>query len=277
MVDTVIDAEHIQDGAMLRELYASELRRYRDAAGLTQEQLGERTLVSNGQVSMIETCRRTPGPDFTARADKALNAGGRLQRLYRMMTQAAYPDWFQDFVVMEAQAVSIQEVEIQLVPGLLQTEDYARAVLTNYWPPSSDAEIDRQIAARVDRQRILDREVPPLVWVIINEAALHMPVGGPAVMRDQLRKLLDFGKRSRVQIQILTYEGGARAPLGAPFKLLEFPARDRIAYMDGLGSGQTVDDPAAVERYVKMFDAMRARALSPEDSADLIAQMVEKL
>lgn len=110
---------------------------------------------------MIETCRRTPGPDFTARADKALNAGGRLRRLYRMMTQAAYPDWFQDFVVMEVMATAIQEVEVEVMPGLLQTEDYARAVLANDWPPKSNEEIDRRLAARVDRQRILDRGKPP--------------------------------------------------------------------------------------------------------------------
>lgn len=256
----------------LRQSYGAELKRCRERSGLTQEQLGDQLGYSNGQVSMIETGRRNAGPDFTAKCDKILRTGGSLMRL--LPQTQGYPSWFVEFVELEAEATAIQEVEIQLVPGLLQTEDYARALLRNSWPPKSDEEIEQRLAARADRQRILDRDTPPLFSIVINEAALHLPVGGEAVVRGQFRHLLAAAERPYIELQVLTYASAARSPIGGAFTVLDFANGIPVAYTDSLYSSQVVSEPQTVERYRSAFAATCRRALSPEDSADLIRRML---
>ncbi|BCJ26400.1 helix-turn-helix domain-containing protein [Actinocatenispora sera] len=259
------------DAGAVRRAYAAELRRARNAAGLTQEQLAARICYSTGLVSMIETGRRPPSVDFTSRCDKLLGTGGTLARL--LPAQSDYPEWFRDFVTLEAEALAIREVEVQVMPGLLQTEEYARAVLRNSWPPKDPDEIERRLAARVRRQQILDRDDPPLLSVILNESVLHIPVGGPDVMRSQCRYLLAMAERPHIEIQVLTFAATARAPMGGGFTVLDFAAGPPVAYAESLANSQVVNDPNIVQRYGRAFDAMCRRALAPEQLADEIVRI----
>jgi hypothetical protein len=134
---------------------------------------------------MVETCKRIPKPDFIQACDKALNTGGALHRIWKRMMKSTYPAWFRPFAELEAIASAFFEYESQAMPGLLQTEDYARAILRAGRPRDTDEQIERHVAARMARQTILTRDDPPLLWVVLDEAALRRPVGGREVMRSQ--------------------------------------------------------------------------------------------
>lgn len=138
----------------VREYFAVELRSLRDAAGLTQEQLGERIQYSAQLVSAVENCTRTPNQDFTQRCDRALGTTGSLSRMWLMLAKEVHPKWFRSFVGLEAEATALREFEVRAVPGLLQTEAYARANLGASWPPRTPDELERAVSARLERQRI---------------------------------------------------------------------------------------------------------------------------
>jgi transcriptional regulator with XRE-family HTH domain len=163
-------------GDAAHRLYAAELRRWRQERGITQERLAALTHYSAALVGMVEKLQRNPTREFTSRCDDVLATGGALARLLPLLAAESYPSWFRPFVEMEAEATAIQEFEVQVIAGLLQTEDYARAVL-NSWPPKSPAEIERRLAARLDRQRILDRADPPLLSFVLDESVLRRPMG----------------------------------------------------------------------------------------------------
>lgn len=148
----------------LREYFVVQLRRFRHDRGLSQAQLAERINFSPGLISMVETLQRAPTADFTAACDAALDTGGALTNLLPMIAREAYPKWFQSFVALEGEAKTIEGFEVQLVPGLLQTEEYARAVFQPDWPPRDPTELDERLKARLERQAILDRAEPPLIW-----------------------------------------------------------------------------------------------------------------
>jgi transcriptional regulator with XRE-family HTH domain len=163
-------------GDAAHRLYAAELRRWRQERGVTQERLAALTHYSAALVGMVEKLQRNPTREFTSRCDDVLATGGALARLLPLLAAESYPSWFRPFVEMEAEATAIQEFEVQVIAGLLQTEDYARAVL-NSWPPKSAEEIERRLAARLDRQRILDRTDPPLLSFVLDESVLRRPMG----------------------------------------------------------------------------------------------------
>lgn len=255
---------------------ANELRRHRLSQGLTQEQLSERVNYSTGLISMVETGRRLPNRDFTTRCDEALKADGALSRLWPLVNREFYPNWFRSFVEFEAEATSIMEFHLQAMPGLLQTEAYARAVLRGMWPPNSDDDTNRLLAARMDRQRILERKKPPLLWIVLDEAVLYRPVGGPEVMAAQLAHLMKMAERPNIQLQVLTYELGACAPMDGAFVVLEMPDGESIGYIEGAGGGQLLTQPAQVADCERRFGALRSRALSPEASIKLIERTMKE-
>jgi transcriptional regulator with XRE-family HTH domain len=158
-------------------LFSEELRRPRSAAGLTQDQLAERVGYSPSLVAHVETGSRAPSLDFARRGDEALGTGGILARLQPFVRSEAYPAWFRDWVEIEREAVSLRWFEPLLIPGLLQTEEYARAVLAAAHPASPEDEVERLVSARMDRQAILDQAEPPLLWVILDEGVAD-PAGG---------------------------------------------------------------------------------------------------
>src|SRR5699024_96641 len=155
--------------------FGSELQRLRQTADLSQRELAKATLISHQMLGAVERAERTPRKSFAAKADEVLGARGGLLRLWPG-NQDGYPRGFKEYVELEQEAISIQDFQAQVVPGLLQTREYASAVLRAGWPPSENEELERLLEMRVARQRILHRERPPLMWVVVDEGVLRRPV-----------------------------------------------------------------------------------------------------
>lgn len=179
----------------LQEYFVAQLRRFRADRGLSQTQLAERINYSPGLISMVETLQRHPTADFTAACDTALDTGGALTALLPMLAREAYPSWFRSFAALESEAEGIEGFEVQMVPGLLQTEEYARAVFELAWPRPDAEDVDTMLRARMDRQLVLDRQRPPTLWMVLDESVLYRRVGSDQVMSRQLTHLLAMAQR----------------------------------------------------------------------------------
>ena len=191
------------------DYYGFELRRHREAAGLTQKQFGDIVNYTGSLVGQIETARKLPTDVFSERADAALGTGGLLSRLVGLVLRSQLPAWFQQVAELEARAVEICSFQTHMVHGLLQTEAYARAVLGAL----DQSDLDDRTAVRLARQRIFEKAEPPVFWAVLSEAALYQEMGGPEAMRGQLAQLLDFENNPRMNIQVLPFSAGAHAGL----------------------------------------------------------------
>ncbi|QES42771.1 transcriptional regulator [Streptomyces venezuelae] len=255
------------------DYYGSELRRLREAAGLSQSQLGSCVFVTASLIGQVETTRRVPTRDFSERVDAALGTDGLFSRLVGLVLRSQLPTWFQAYAEMEARATYISTFQAQLVYGLLQTEDYARAVLG----ARTDNNLDASTAARMERQRILERENAPLMWVVLSEAVLHQEIGGHAVMRDQLAHLANLSaRREWARLQVLPFTVGAHAGLPGSFTLLRFENDPDLVYTEDFVQGHMTANPQALKEGSLRYDHLRAAALSVESSAALIARVMEE-
>lgn len=268
----MVNVRDLDPSASPLDYYGSELRRLREEAKLTQGQLGGIVFCTASLIGQIETAKKVPTREFSERVDAALGTGGFFSRLVGLVLRSQLPTWFQPYAEMEAKATYISTYQAQLVHGLLQTEDYARAVL-GAWKTEG---VDAQVAARMDRQRILDRPTPPLLWVVLAEAVLHQEIGGPEVMRAQLAHLLGLQKRDWVKIQILPFASGAHAGLPGTFTLLRFEDDPDLVYTEDFVQGHMTANPDAVREGSLRYDHLQAAALSVEDSAALIARVMEE-
>lgn len=264
-------ARELDPSSSVLAFFGSELRRFRSSAGITQERLGEIVNYTGALVGLIETARRIPSQDFAERCDAALGTDGALSRLWPLVNRGAFPSWFRGFVDLEAAATDIRSFQVQVVPGLLQTEDYARAVIT----AGRLKDVEEKVTARLERQRILAGPDAPMLWVILEENVLRRPIGGPAVLRDQLARLLDVMGAPHVVVQILPDSSGAHASLDGPMALLSFAEGPDVAYVEGHATGQLITESHEVNRCNLIFDLLRADALSPGASAALIATVME--
>ncbi|NED36784.1 helix-turn-helix transcriptional regulator [Streptomyces sp. SID8499] len=254
------------------DYYGAELRRLREGAGLRLADLGEIVFCTASLIGQIETALKVPTRDFSARVDAALNTDGMFSRLVGLVLRSQLPTWFQPFAEMESKATFISTYQAQLVYGLLQTPEYARAVLE-----TGDANrVEELLAARLERQRILDAAQPPLTLIVLDEAALHRPLGGTKVMRAQLSHLLACGERPWVQIQILPNSAGAHASLAGSFTALRFDNDPDLVYTEDLISGHMTANPETVREGARRYASLQAAALSQEDSAKLIKRVMEE-
>ena len=258
----------------VREYFAAELKQFRDTAGVTQEQLGEQIRYSAQLVSAVENCTRTPRLDFAQRCDRVLKTGGSLSRMWHLLAKEVHPKWFRSYVSLEAEATAIHEFDLQAVPGLLQTEAYARASLSASWPPKAPEELERALAARLERQHILGRDKPPMLWFVIDESALYREVGSPAIMVEQLHRLVEMAGQPFVRLVVLPMARAGRAPMDGQFTVLDLPRGERMAYVEGPASGQVIVDPGDVEKCARAFEMLLAQALPVEDSVALILRTI---
>ncbi|MEV8224744.1 helix-turn-helix transcriptional regulator [Streptomyces sp. NPDC079167] len=254
------------------DFYGWELRRRREAAGLKQGQLGEIIFCTGSLIGQIETTKKIPTRDFSERLDAALGTDGVFSRLIGLVLRSQLPTWFQPYAEMEARATYISTYQAQLVYGLLQTEEYARAVLATGMP----YDLEGLVAARMERQRILEREQPPLAWAILDEAVLHRPIGGTEVMRGQLARLLEFTRHRWMRVQVLPFSAGEHSSLAGSFNALRFNDDPDIIYTEDLISGHMTANPETIREAMRRYAHLQAAALSIEDSAALIARVMEE-
>lgn len=268
----MVNIRDLDPSASPLDYYGSELRRLREEARLKQGQLGDIVFCTTSLIGQIETARKVPTRDFSERVDAALDTNGAFSRLVGLVLRSQLPHWFQAYAEMEAKATYISSYQAQLVYGLLQTEEYARAVLATGLPDN----LDELVAARMERHRILARESPPMVWVVLDEAALHRPIGGRAVMRKQLNHLLGLRDSRWVQVQVLPYSVGEHASLIGSFNTLRFDDDPDLVYTEDLISGHMSANPDTVKEAALRYAHLQAAALSVEDSAALIARVMEE-
>ncbi|MDX6351529.1 MAG: hypothetical protein QOF84_6319 [Streptomyces sp.] len=259
-----------------REFYGEELRRRREAAGLTQNDLGEQVICSGSLIAHFEAGRRKPQLDVARRLDEALVTDGFFVRGRRTLDTARFADHFAQAAEMEPQAMAISEYAALLVPGLLQTEAYARAVFWAYQTNPVVEDIDKRVVNRLQRAQILRNENGPIFWAILSEAVIRTVTGGSAVMAGQLRHIEALGRSGRIRLQVLPFTVGAHATMNSMLKLMRFTDAPDVAYVEGLYSGSLLDDPLVVQRCKDAYDLARAAALPPEASLDLLRSVAEE-
>lgn len=258
--------------------FGAELRRARLAAGLSQDQLGRELNFSGDLVGKIETSERAPASGFAAGCDAVFpHLDGLFARLFALARRwdGPYPQWFRDWVQAEREATSLRTWEPLLIPGLLQTADYARGILAAGPDPEADA-AEQMVAARIERQAILDRPAPPMLWVVLDETVLHRRVGSAEIMRQQLLRLADLADRPRITIQVVPTGAGAHAGLLGGIIIAGFDGAPDIVFMETSADGQVVEKPSVVARVALRFDTVRAVALPRDDSAGLIVKVAEE-
>ncbi|MFF8189990.1 helix-turn-helix domain-containing protein [Streptomyces bobili] len=261
----------LDPGASPLDYYGFELRRLREGAGLTQRQLGDILNYTGSLVGQVETARKVPTPEFSERLDAALGTGGLFSRLVELVLRSQLPSWFQQVAELQTRAAEIYSFEMGMVPGLLQTRAYARAVLGAI----DQADLEDRTAVRLARQRIFEKEAPPLFWGVLSEAALHQEIGGPVVMREQLAHLLAFQETPRINIQVLPFTSGGHAGMTGSFDIYRFVGDPAIVYTESYGSAHPTANPDTVKDCSLRYDHLQAAALSLKDSADLIRRVTE--
>jgi transcriptional regulator with XRE-family HTH domain len=257
-------------------VFAAELRAQREQAGLGREELAGRVNYSASLISMIESGHRSPSRDFAGRCDEAFGTPGTFARLEARLRDVPFSSGFRPFQPYEAQAVALRLFEHSLVPGLLQTEAYARAVLETH-PNTGQDVIEERVAARIARQQILDRDdlAPPLLWVLLDEHVLTREIGGDKVMHDQLAHLAEMARRPSITVQVIPGLGAHPGLLGA-FAIAELAGQPAIVYLETAHDGQTLEDPGIGAAMSLRFDALRTEALTGRASLSLIEKVTEE-
>jgi transcriptional regulator with XRE-family HTH domain len=250
--------------------YGEWLKAQREAAGLTQQALADAAIMTRSHIAHIEAGRRVPTRDDARRLDKALNTGNVLSSFRPQQDDDAIADHFESARQLEQQATEIREFAMSSVPGILQTEAYARAVLGTMYPPRSDEERDRHVVARTQRSKILSDSVTPVVWALIDESALRRPVGGPAVMAEQIMHIVRLVERSRIRAHVLPVGLGAHPLMLGMLSLMWFEDQPPAAYSEGTFTGKVHDSPALVHRLQGMYDLALADALPQKESLALM-------
>ncbi|MET9951588.1 helix-turn-helix transcriptional regulator [Streptomyces sp. NPDC006339] len=254
------------------DYYGYELRRLREEAGLKQDELGSLLFCTGSLIGQVETAKKVPTRPFSERLDAALMTDGHFSRLVGLVLKSQLPTWFQPYAEMEAKATYISTYQSQVVYGLLQTEPYAHAVLSVEHPER----LDEMVAARMERQRILEREHPPVLCVVLDEAVLYREIGGAQVMRDQLAHLLSFRDHPWITVQVLPFKVGQHAAMMGSFNLLRFEDDPDLFYAESYDSGHMTADPQVIRERAVGYARLQAAALSREDSAALIARVMEE-
>ncbi|MBY8885764.1 helix-turn-helix transcriptional regulator [Streptomyces sp. PTM05] len=260
-----------------RHLFGAELRRHREQAGLSLERLAAIVKYSRSHLSRIEIAEVMPPPDLAELLDAAFGTDGIFGKVYELAKREVHPDQYRRLMELEARAREIEEYGGQLVPGLVQTEDYARALFRVSNPAASPEAIEEKVAARMSRQALLRAEPPPHLSVILDEAAVRRPVGGPQVMRTQLAALIEIVDTPTSVVQVLPFDHGEHALAGGSLKLVTLEDRTAVAYEESIGTGTLIEDSDTVSAHRRVYDLLRAYALSPSRTATFIGSVMEAL
>jgi transcriptional regulator with XRE-family HTH domain len=253
--------------------FASQLRSWRLSMGWTQVEMGGKLGYSSSLVSGIETMDKAPTADFAARCDDVFSTPETFETLQGLVAREAYPAFFAPVIPFEREAVRIHGWEIGAVPGLLQTESYARALIRSGRPQDSADTIDRLVAARMERQEIVFSENVPLLWYVLDEGVLRHIVGGSAVMTEQLDRLVEVADAPGIVVQVLPFAADNHAGADGPIALYEFTESPSVCYTECYGGGRIVEGRAEVADLMTVISLIRASALSARDSRELILRI----
>jgi transcriptional regulator with XRE-family HTH domain len=284
-----MESEH--SPTVRRRRLALELRRLREAARLTCEEVADHLECSASKISRVETGRVSVSPrDVRDMLDLYGVPAAQRESLVQLARDSRQKGWwhafsdtmppqFATYVGLESAACQIRIYELSLIPELLQTEDYARAVIRSGMMNSPREDVERQVALRMARQPAITRDNPPRIWAVLDEAALRRQVGGAGVMQLQLEHLLARAALPNVAIQVIPFGGGAHPAIGRPFIILVFPERvdTDVVYLEDLTSALYLEDVADVDRYNVFFNHLRATALSLDDSSLLITSILKEM
>ena len=251
----------------------NQMKRWRTKANVTREELGAASNYAPDTIKAMEQGVRMPTARALDVADELCHAEGLLSAAKDYVRREPFPARAQDFMVHEQQAVSLWWYESLLVPGLLQTETYAKALISDHCPPLDDETVEERIAARLERQALLTRKPPVAFSFVMHEAALRGPLASP----EQLRHLLELEHRSNITAQVLPFERMIPAALMGPMVLLETQERERYALSEGQSVSQFTSDPEVIWKHSERLSMIRAVAHSPAESATFIKQMAENL
>ncbi|MEV8593116.1 helix-turn-helix transcriptional regulator [Streptomyces sp. NPDC052012] len=261
--------------ASAMKMVGALLSLYRQAAGYTQRSLGEHFCISEQQIASIEQGRRPLKPDLAEHLDEFLCTKGALSvAVSRMPEVDLVPLWAEEYLDREREAVAISWYEALVVPGLLQTEPYARALFRSRVPVYDGDEIEQLVAARVQRREILHRRVPPTVSFVIWEAALRDHLGGRNVYIEQLQHLREYAEAPGVVLQILPLGRTSHAGLNGPFILLETPEYQRLAYTETQRGSQLIANPDEVGILTQKYAMLRTQALNTEDTRAMLDRLL---
>ncbi|CCK30313.1 DNA-binding protein [Streptomyces davaonensis JCM 4913] len=254
--------------------FGAVVQALREHAGLSREDFGDRVRLSKHMVASIEQGRRMPDPGFGERAEKVLGNTGALTRAERHLArQPGLASWFRRWARLEAAAITLYTYECRLIPGLLQTEAYARQLFDDELPPLSDEQIEAQWAARAERQRLLQERPNTEFSFILEEHLFLRHTGGVDATRELMDHVLETCGLRNVEIQIMPVMRESHAGLHGSMQLLESPENKQFAYIEGPECGQLISDPKVVGVLQRRYARMRAQALSPEDSVSLLQQL----
>jgi transcriptional regulator with XRE-family HTH domain len=274
---------------VLRILLGAQLRRLREARRITLEDAGRAIRASHSKISRLETGRvgfkdRDISDLLTLYGVTDEQERDALRALARRANAPGWwhdysdvlPPWFEAYVGLEEVATQIRAYEVQFVPGLLQTEDYARAVTLLGHDDAPPREIERRVGLRMARQAVLEKPDPPNVWAVVDEALLRRPVGSPAVMEGQLKHLTEMAQRPNVTIQVMPFQAGGHSAAGGPFSILRFAEPDLpdVVYLEQLTSALYLDKPEVVDSYLRVMERVCMEAATPADSIDVITAIL---
>jgi hypothetical protein len=283
--------ESSAEATVLRMLLGTQLRRLRETAGISPEKAGYEIRASRSKISRMETGRvglkvRDVEDLLTMYGVTSEQQRARVIDLAKRSRSPEWwakyhdilPDWFETYLGLESAATSIRSFEMQFVPGLFQTEDYARAVTRLGHQTAPAGEIERRVGLRLRRQELLDRVHPPTIWAVMDEAVLRRPVGGAGVMRAQLRRLREAARRPSVTLQVVPFARGGHAAASGSFSILRFEERDLpdVVYIEQLTSAVYLDQRQDLEHYLAVVDQLSSEALTPADTMGFIERVAQE-
>jgi transcriptional regulator with XRE-family HTH domain len=266
--------QEYEPGAGMLHVFGRQMKLFRERAGLDRVQFGSLTGYSAATIASFEQGRRIPPPKFIDKADEVLGAGGVLSASKEEVARAQYPAFFRDAARLEAEAVELHVYANQAVPGLLQTDEYARAVFTNWRPLLDEETVEQRVTARLARQSIFSRLPLPTISFVIEETVLCRPLGGPAVMRGQLEQVLLTGQRRNVEIQVMPTERQEHGGLAGPFTLIETKEGRRIAYVEAQKDSRLYTERKPVREMEEQYGILRAQALTPRESLTFVEKLL---
>ncbi|MBT2509921.1 helix-turn-helix domain-containing protein [Streptomyces sp. ISL-98] len=261
-------------GSGILQVFGRQLKLFRERAGLERPEFGSVTGYSPSSIAAFEQGRRIPPPKFIDKADEVLGAGGVLSTMKGEVARAQYPAFFRDAARLEAEAADLQVYDTHVINGLLQTEEYTRALLAMRRPVLDDETIELRVAARLARQEMLERKPIPLLSFVFEEPVLRRPFGGKAVLRGQLEHLLLTGQRRNVEIQVMPLDREDNAGVDGAFTVIAPTDGEEVAYMEVQGQSTLVTERTHVRAFAARYGIIRAQALTPRESLAFIEKLL---